>query len=201
MQKDNQLKQIVKLISKNGVLRPRDLDVYGIPREYLRQLYEAGQLDRAGRGLYVLADAEVTENHTFAQAAKRIPKGVISLLSALRFHELTTQLPFEVWMTIEAKAWRPKVDRPRIRFMRSSGKAFTQGIVIHNIEGVSVKIYNPAKTVVDCFKYRNKIGLDVAIEALRDCITQRKCTMDELWVYAKICRVTNVMRPYMEAIV
>lgn len=201
MQKDNQLKQIVKLIRKNGILRPRDLDAYGIPREYLRQLYEVGQLDRAGRGLYVLADAEVTENHTFAQAAKRVPKGIISLLSALRFHELTTQLPFEVWMMIEAKAWMPKVDRPRIRFMRSSGKAFTEGIVIHNIEGVSVKIYDPAKTVVDCFKYRNKIGLDVAIEALRDCIIQRKCTMDALWGYAKICRVTNVIRPYMEAIV
>lgn len=201
MQKQKQLSRVLKLVKKHGILRPRDLDVHGIPREYLRQLYAMGELDRTGRGMYVLSNSDVTENHSFAQAAKRIPKGVISLLSALRFHELTTQLPFEVWMMLEVKAWTPKVDNPRIRFMRASGKAFAEGIETHHIEGIQVQIYNPAKTVADCFKYRNKVGLDVAIEALRDCIKQRKATMDQLWKYAVICRVTNIIRPYMEAMV
>ena len=199
MQKKNQLKRVIKLVKKHGILRPRDLDAHGIPREYLRQLYDLGELERTGRGLYVLSNSEVTEDHSFAQAAKRVPRGVISLLSALRFHELTTQLPFEVWMTIEVKAWTPKVDKPRMRFIRASGKAFTEGVQTLQIEGVYVDIYDPGKTVADCFKYRNKVGLDIAIEALRDCIAQRKSTMDQLWKYAGICRVANVMRPYMEA--
>jgi predicted transcriptional regulator of viral defense system len=196
-----QFNRVIKLVKKHGILRPRDLDAHGIPREYLRQLYDQGVLERTGRGLYELANSELTENHTLAQAAKRVPRGVISLLTALRFHELTTQLPFEVWMTIEVKAWTPKVDNPRIHFMHASGKAFKEGIETHQIESVPVKIYNPAKTVADCFKYRNKVGLDIAIEALRDCIIQRKSTMDRLWKYARICRVANVMRPYMEALV
>jgi predicted transcriptional regulator of viral defense system len=199
MQKQEQLTRVLKLVKKHGILRPRDLDAHGIPREYLRQLHDLGKLERTGRGLYVLSNSDVTENHSFAQAAKRVPIGVISLLSALRFHELTTQLPFEVWMTIEVKAWTPKVDNPRMRFTRASGRAFTGGVETHKIEGVSVKIYDPGKTVADCFKYRNKVGLDVAIEALRDCISQRKSTMDQLWKYAGICRVSNIMRPYMEA--
>lgn len=201
MQRQKQLNRVIKLVKKHGILRPRDLDAHGIPREYLRQLYEVGELERTGRGLYVLSDSEVTENHSFAQAAKRIPRGVISLLSALRFHELTTQLPFEVWMTIEVKAWTPKVDNPRMHFIRASGKAFTEGVQTHWIEGVSVRIYDPGKTVADCFKYRNKVGLDVAIEALRDCISQRKSTIDQLWKYAGVCRVANIMKPYMEAMV
>ena len=199
MQKQKQLHRVIKLVEKHGILRPRDLDAHGIPREYLRQLYERGELERTGRGLYVLSEGEVTENHSLAQAAKRISRGVISLLSALRFHELTTQLPYEVWMTIEVKAWTPKVDSLRMRFIRASGRAFTEGVQIHHIEGVPVRIYDAGKTVVDCFKYRNKVGLDVAIEALKDCITQRKATMDQLWTYAGICRVSNIMRPYMEA--
>lgn len=199
MQKQKQLNQVIKLVKKHGILRPRDLDTHGIPREYLRQLFDRGELERTGRGLYVLANREVTENHSLAQAAKRVPIGVISLLSALRFHELTTQLPFEIWMTIEVKAWTPKVDSPRMRFVRASGQALTVGIETHQIEGVGVRIYDPGKTVVDCFKYRNKVGLDVAIEALRDCVSQRKATMEQLWRYAGICRVANVIRPYMEA--
>lgn len=200
-QKPKQLNRAMKLVKKHGILRPRDLDTHGIPREYLRQLYDLGKLERTGRGLYILANSEVTENHSLAQAAKRVPRGVISLLSALRFHELTTQLPYEVWVTIEVKAWTPKVDSPQMRFMRASGQAFSKGVQIHQIEGVPVRIYDPGKTVADCFKYRNKVGLDVAIEALRDCISQRKATMDRLLNYADICRVANVMRPYMEAMV
>ena len=191
--------QVIEVVKEKGVLRPRDLDSYGIPREYLSRLCERGLLQRVGRGLYVLADAEVTEYQTLAEASKRVPQGVLCLLSALQFHGLTTQAPFEVWMALEQKAWQPQVDRPRMRFVRFSGPAFESGVEEHRIKGVPVKVYCPAKTVVDCFKYRNKIGLDVALEALRDCRSQRKCTNDELWQYAKVCRVANVMKPYLEA--
>ena len=136
-----------------------------------------------------------------AEACKRSPNGVICLLSALRFHKITTQAPFEIWIALKGTAWHPKIDRPRIRFVRFSGPAFDTGIERHKIEGVSVKVYNPAKTVADCFKYRNKIGLDVAIEALRECRSEGKCSNDELWEYAKVCRVSRVIKPYMEAMV
>jgi predicted transcriptional regulator of viral defense system len=124
---------------------------------------------------------------------------VVCLLSALQFHDLTTQAPFQVWLAIDRKAWLPKEPRLPIRIVRFSGPALEKGIEEHIIEGVSVKVYNPAKTVADCFKYRNKIGLDVALEALRDCRRERKCTNYDLWEYAKICRVANVMKPYLEA--
>lgn len=192
--------QVIEVVKEKGVLRPRDLDSYGIPREYLSRLCERGLLQRVGRGLYVLADAEVTEYQTLAEASKRVPQGVLCLLSALQFHGLTTQAPFEVWMALEQRAWQPLVDRPRMRFVRFSGPAFESGVEEHRIEGVLVKVYCPAKTVADCFKYRNKIGLDIAMEALRDCRSQRKCTNDELWQYAKVCRVAKVMKPYLEAI-
>jgi predicted transcriptional regulator of viral defense system len=192
--------QVIEVVKEKGVLRPRDLDSYGIPREYLSRLCERGLLQRVGRGLYVLADAKVTEYQTLAEASKRVPQGVLCLLSALQFHGLTTQAPFEVWMALEQRAWQPQVDRPRMRFVRFSGPAFESGVEEHRIEGVLVKVYCPTKTVADCFKYRNKIGLDVAMEALRDCRSQRKCTNDELWQYAKVCRVAKVMKPYLEAI-
>jgi len=191
--------RILEIVKQAGVLRPRELDAYGIPRIYLSRLCDQGLLVRAGRGLYMLPDAELTENHTLAEAAKRVPRAVVCLLSALRFHGLTTLAPFEVWLAIENKAWHPRVDDVPLRFVYFSGKAYEAGIETHNIEGVAVKIYSPAKTVADCFKYRNKIGLDVALEALRDCLRARKCTVDDLWRYAQICRVTNVIRPYLEA--
>ena len=191
--------RILEIVEQAGVLRPRDLDVHGIPRIYLSRLCERGLLQRVGRGLYVLPGADVTEYHTLAEACKRVPHGVVCLLSALRFHGLTTQSPHEVWLAIGSKAWRPLVDRPTLRLARFSAPALEAGVEEHSIEGVIVHVYNPAKTVADCFKYRNKIGLDVALEALRDCRRQRRCTNDELWHYAKICRVANVMRPYMEA--
>ncbi len=194
-----QTQRILEIVERVGVLRPRDLNAYGIPREHLRRLYARGQLRRLGRGLYMLPDADLTEHHTLAEACKRVPHGVVCLLSALRFHELTTQAPFEVWLAIGEKAWRPRVTYPPLRIVRFSGAALAAGVEEHVVEGVSIKVYCPAKTVADCFKYRNKIGLDVALEALRDCRRQHKCTNDELWHYAQICRVANVMRPYLEA--
>jgi predicted transcriptional regulator of viral defense system len=155
---------------------------------------------RVGRGLYTLANADAGEHYSLAEACKRIPQGVVCLISALRFHGLTTQAPFEVWMAIDVKARKPKKDNLPLHIVRFSGKSLRTGIEEHAIQGVPVRVYSPAKTVADCFKYRNKIGLDVALEALRECWRERRCTMDDLWYYAKICRVANVMRPYLESL-
>jgi len=193
--------RILELAREFGIIRPRELDRYGIPGNYLYRLERAGKLQRVGRGLYALPEAEPSEHRSLAEAAKRVPSGVICLLSALRFHELTTQAPFEVWLAIGQKAWRPRVEHPPLRIVRFSAGALNAGIEEHVLEGVSVPIFSPAKTVADCFKYRNKIGLDVAIEALRECRGSQRCSMDDLWHYAGICRVRNVMRPYMEAVV
>jgi len=195
-----QIQRVLDIVHRAGILRPRDLSAHGIPREYLSRLVDQGLLKRVGRGLYVLPEVDATEHHTLAEAGKRVPHGVVCLLSALQFHGLTTQAPFEVWLAIEAKAWRPRVDYPPLRIVRFSGAAWEAGVAEHLIEGISVKVYDPAKTVADCFKYRNKIGLDVAIEALRDGIRQRKCTHSDLLHYAHVCRVSGVMRPYLEAV-
>jgi len=193
-------KRVLEIAKSAGAIRPRDLDRHGIARKYLNLLFHKGLLDQIDRGLYACRDSDVSANLGLAQAAKRVPQGVICLLSALRFHEIGTQNPHEVWVAIDFKARRPRVGYPALRIVRFSGKALTAGIEQHRIEAVPVKVYNPAKTVADCFKYRNKIGLDVAIEALRDCLQSRKCTRAQIWQYAKVCRVTEVMRPYLEAV-
>lgn len=192
--------QIIQIVKRRGIIRPRDMDEYGIHRKYVQELKNLGILSRIGRGLYTLPDTEPSENRSIAEACKRVPSGIICLLSALRFHGLTTQSPYEIWMAIDHKARSPREPGIPIRIARFSGKALTSGVEQLTIEGVSIRIYNPAKTVADCFKFRNKIGLEVAIEALRDCHRTRKCTMDELWKYAKICRVANIMKPYLESI-
>lgn len=197
---ENRRDQVLQLVKQRGVLRPRDLDPLGIPREYLRRLCDEGLLERPGRGIYVATGAEPGENQTVAEACRRVPQGVICLLSALRFHDLTTQAPFEIWLAIPPKAWLPQVDYPPLRIVRFSGDALVYGVESHVVEKVPAQVYSPAKTVADCFKFRNKIGLDVAIEALRDCWQQKRATMDQLWEAAGVCRMTNVMRPYFEAL-
>lgn len=196
--------QLRQKVGQMGILRARDLRAQSIPREYLWQLQQKGLLERAGRGIYRQPDADVTENHSLVEAAQRVPRGVVCLLSALRFHNLTTQEPFAIWLAIDRKAHRPSsADDSKmtpLNIVRFSGVSLTSGVEEHAIEGVTVKVYNPAKTVADCFKYRHKIGLDVAIEALRNCWQERCASMNELWRYALVCRVANVMRPYMEAI-
>lgn len=192
--------KILNLLKEKGVLRPRDLDPLGISRIYLNKLFSEGVLDRPGRGLYTLPNGSPNEHQTIIEASKLVPHGTICLLTALRFHDLTTQSPFEIWMAIDVKARRPKIEFPAMRFVRFSGKALTYGVQQRPINGASVPVYSPAKTVVDCFKFRNKIGIDVAIEALRDCRQQRAATNDEIWQAAKVCRMTNVMRPYLDSV-
>ncbi len=155
---------------------------------------------RMARGLYLRADAEVSPHLGLALVSKRAPHAVGCLLTALQFHEIGTQSPFEVWIAVARSAARPRIDYPPVRIMRFSGQAFTEGVETHEVIGVPVKVYGVAKTVADCFKYRNKIGLDIALEALRECRRSRRCTNDELWRYAQICRVANVMKPYLEAL-
>ncbi|MXZ45721.1 MAG: transcriptional regulator [Chloroflexi bacterium] len=191
---------ILDLAREVGVIRPRDLEAAGIPGSYLSRLAHTGELDRVGRGLYTLAGASPTEHRSLAEVAKRVPRGVICLLSALRFHELTTQAPFEVWLAIGQKDRTPRPNGTRLRIVRVSGDSRDAGVETHVVEGVPVRIYGVAKTVADCFKFRNKIGVDVAFEALRDCLEQRRCTTDELSEYARVCRVSRVMQPYMEAL-
>lgn len=193
--------QIMRIAREKRVIRPRDLAALGVPRVYLSRLVEQGLLKRSARGIYTLPDPDGAQFHDFVTAASQIPSGVICLLSALRFHELTTQNPFEAWMAIGESQWKPKLEYPAMRIVRFSGRSLLYGVERHTIEGIVVQVYNPAKTVADCFKYRNKIGLDVALEALHDCWRQRKATMDSIWEAAKVCRVANVMRPYLESIV
>ena len=192
--------QVVELTKRAGVIRARDLASHKIPRVHLKRLKEKGVLEQVSRGLYTLAGASVTEHHTLAEAAKRVPHGVVCLLSALVFHKLTTQSPFEIWLAIAPSARSPRVDYPPLRIVRMTGNAREAGVEKHDIEGVPVRISSAAKTVADCFKFRNKLGLDVALEALRDYRRDRHRSLDELWRLAKVCRVANVMRPYLEAL-
>ena len=192
--------QVVAFVREQGVVRSRDIERLGVSREYLRRLTLNGVVERIGRGLYTLPDAEPSENRSVVEAARLVPRGVVCLLSALQFHQLTTQLPREVWLAVDRRAWKPISDGPPLRIVKFSGRALTEGVERHRIEGTLVRIYCPAKTIADCFKYRNKIGLDVALEALRDGWRERKATMDDLWRYAKVCRVANVMRPYLESL-
>lgn len=189
-----------KAFQKNPIQRMRDLESLGLSRPRVRSLLDQGILEKASRGLYIVRSAGVTENRTLAEVGKRVPHGVICLLSALRFHDLTTQSPHEVWIALERSAWSPKLEHLNLRIVRFSGNAFEEGHQEHIIEGVPVQITSSAKTIADCFKYRNKIGLDVALEALREVRRKRLCTMGELMRFARICRVANVMKPYLESV-
>jgi predicted transcriptional regulator of viral defense system len=183
-----------------GVVRARDMAERGVSRKQIMLLARAGLLVRVGRGLYSRPDAVITENHTLAQVCARVPHGVVCLASALQFHNLTTQNPWQVWLTIERHARAPRLEYPPLRILRAGGEAFTAGVETYAIEGVSVRVTCVAKTVVDCFKYRNKIGLEIALEALKECIRERQPDRASLHAYARICRVERVMQPYLEAL-
>ena len=192
--------QVLQIVRDIGMIRARDLEARGISPTHLQRLYEQGLLLRSGRGIYLPAEADLDEKVSLTEVALRVPAGIVCLLSALPFHGLTTQLPHQVWIALPLRAHTPHLDYPPVRVVHLSGEALTAGIEEHVINNVKVRVYGPAKTVADCFKFRNKIGLDVALEALRDCWNKRQASMDEIWHYAKICRVANVMLPYLESI-
>ena len=193
--------RILAIAKRQPLVRPRDIEARGIARESLLRLYRQGLLVRRARGVYSLPESSITAHHSLAIVAKRTPGGVICLLSALRFHGLTTQDPHEVWMAIDFKAHKPVAESVALRVVRFSGPALMDGVEHHTIEGVRVPVYSAPKTVADCFKYRNKLGVDVAIEALRDALRSRKATVDQIHRFAKVCRVSNVIRPYLESAV
>ena len=191
---------VLALAAHQPLLRARDLTERALPTVALSRLVAAGKLDRVARGVYSLPGRALSEHRSLAEVALRVPRGVVCLLSALRVHGIGTQAPFEVWLAIPPHTPTPRLDQPALRVVRMSGPALLEGVEPVEIDGVRVQVFNPAKTVADCFKFRNKIGLDVALEALRDGWAQRKLTMDAIWHYAAVNRVGNVMRPYLESI-
>ncbi|HTQ60624.1 MAG TPA: type IV toxin-antitoxin system AbiEi family antitoxin domain-containing protein [Candidatus Solibacter sp.] len=192
--------RLLTLATKRQIIRSKDIFALGIPRNYLPRLVRKGILRKLGRGLYASTLSPVTEHLSLVEAAHKVPKGVLCLLSALQFHRFTTQVPQHVWMAIDVKAWAPRVASPPIRFVRMSGASLHFGVKEYHVPGASLKVYTPAKTVADCFKFRNKIGTDVALEALRESRRLKKASIDDIWAAAKVCRVANVMRPYLESL-
>lgn len=188
------------LIRKKGLVRAGEMEAKGISRSALRRLDSRGTIERVGRGVYGLPGVVLTEHHSLAEASRLVPGGVICLLSALRFHGLTTQNPFEVWMAIGAKAWRPKPGGLKIRIVHFSGASFSEGVEEHDVAGVRIRVTSAAKTVADCFKFRNKIGIDVAVEALKDFTRLYRGGANDLARFARICRVSRVMQPYLDSI-
>lgn len=190
--------EVLNALLRKKLVRPRDLD--GIPHAkiHLSRLVKSGQVRQFGRGIYALAGHVPTRFHSYALVCKRAPEGVVCLLSALAFHELTSQNPSRIWLAIGPETWPPHITTPRVRIVRYSDKSFQHGIETHRVEGVAVRVYGVAKTVADLFKFRNRVGLDVAMEALQESLKQRRCSPDDLLRHARVCRVEQVMRPYLE---
>lgn len=189
----------MEIISRGGMARLREIQAAGIPGVVVARLAKAGRVVRLARGLYQLPDTDIQVGHTFAEVAKIVPKGVICLISALVHHQLTLQMPPFVWVAIEGHTRQPKRHYPPMRFVRFSRKALSEGIEQHLIEGVAVRMTSPARTIVDCFRFRNKIGPDIAISAMREALRKRRCTADEIIAFARSLRMAGVIRPYIEA--
>jgi hypothetical protein len=187
-------------MARKGPIRARDLEGVGIPRAYLGRLTERGLLEQVDRGLYQLADGEVTELNSIAQVAARVPHATVCLLSALQLHALTTEAPHAVWLMIDRHGRMPKLSYPKLKVVRASGEAREQGLATRTVEGVRVSVTTPAKTVADCFRYRSHVGLDVALGALRDHLRKHRSGIDALVVSAKADRIYPLMRPYLEAL-
>ena len=200
MSSDTHAQRILSLARQKGLLRASDLDAIEAPRVVLTRLIEGGLLERVSRGLYRLPSHPGSEHEGLATIAAKVPQAVFCLLTALQFHELTTQLPRQVWIAMPRGSHVPRLDYPPIKMVQMTGAVYTAGIEEHLRDGVTLRVYSAAKTVADCFKHRNKIGLDVALEALKDARAERMASADDLWRYAKVCRVANVMRPYLEAV-
>ena len=197
---DTHTQRVLGLVGQKGLLRASDLDAIDAPRVVLTRLTAAGLLERIGRGLYRLPDSQGSEHESLVTVATKVPQAVFCLLTALQFHELTTQLPRQIWIAMPRGSHTPRIDYPPIKMVQFTGAAYTTGVEEVERDGVKLRVYGVAKTVADCFKHRNKIGLDVALEALKDARDRHKASVDDLWRYAKIGRVANVMRPYLESI-
>ena len=200
MQPEGHAHTVVELARRKGWLRASDLAHAGVPRVVLTRMTAAGKLERVARGLYRLPDSPGSEHEGLMLVASKVPQAVICLLSALQFHGLTTQLPRQVWIAMPRGSHAPRIEYPPLKMVQFTGEAYSAGIDTHVVDQMALRVYSVGKTVADCFKHRNKVGLDVALEALKDARAQNKANADELWHYAKVCRVANVMRPYLEAL-
>ena len=197
---DTQTQRVLAAVHQRGLLRASHLQELGIARVVLSRLTTSGQLERVGRGVYRLPDAQGAELESLATIAVKAPQAVFCLLTALQIHELTTQLPRQVWVGMPQGSHVPKMDYPPVKMVQFSGEAYAQGIEVVRADQVELRVYGVAKTIADCFKHRNKIGLDVAIEALSQALATNKTNANDLWRFAKICRVANVIRPYLETL-
>jgi len=197
--KKSELNSLKVFRQHNGLARRADLLQAGIQSRTLGELVEQGKVERVSRGLFRLAEYEYSANVSLIEATKVVPGGIISLLSSLSFHELTTQNPIEVYLAVKRDSWRPRVQYPPIRVFAFSSEAFSAGVEKHKIDNHEVRVYSPAKTVCDCLKFRNKIGKDVAVEAMRDYLRRRDRDLEALRRYAKICRVKKLLSQYLEA--
>ncbi|MEI6547023.1 MAG: type IV toxin-antitoxin system AbiEi family antitoxin domain-containing protein [Burkholderiales bacterium] len=193
-------KRVLALVGQKGLLRASDLDAIDAPRIVLTRLTAAGLLERVGRGLYRLPDSQGSEHESLVTVATKMPQAVFCLLTALQFHELTTQLPRQIWIAMPRGSHPPRFDYPPIKMVQFTGEAYTAGVEEIERDGIKLRVYGVAKTVADCFKHRNKIGLDVALEALKDARARNKASVNDIWRNAQVCRVANVMRPYLESI-
>lgn len=193
-------KRPVRPAPSNALTRTGELEHQGYSRPHIRALVDRGVLEQVSRGLYRVADQTPDEHFTLLAVIARVPRAIVCLLSALRFHNIGTQSPHEAWVAIDRKARKPRLANLPVKIVRFSGAALTAGVDTHLIQGRRVRVTSPARTIADCFKYRNKVGLDVALEALRETWRGKRATADELWRYAKLCRVANVMRPYLETL-
>lgn len=191
---------IHRLFVRTGTLRSRELTARGVSRVQLSRWLAAGELQRLGHGIYALPDYAPNQHASLVEVARRAPQVVFCLLTALRFHELTTQAPFEVWIAIGNKDHPPRLAYPKLRVQRFSPASLDFGVQEHHVDGATLRVTDVAKTVADCFKFRNKVGLDVALEALREAVHAKRTTVDAIWAAAKVCRVDSVMRPYLESL-
>jgi len=192
---------IKAVLKDTPVFRTRDAEGLNISRTQLLELEQRGEVQRLARGIWALGGYEPSENHSLAIVGKAVPGARICLLTALRFHEVTTQNPHEVWIAIGVKDWKPKLKYPSLRVNRFSGAAWELGLEEHVVDGVPIKVYTVAKTVVDLFRYRKKIGIDVALEGLREGWRYNRFTMDEIVPIARSCRMLRIMQPYLESLV
>lgn len=188
------------LLTARGIARLVELRDAGVTAATMSRMERDGEVVRLARGLYQLSDAPLDSHHSLAETAKRVPRGVVCLVSALAFHGLTDQLPRQIWMAIGQKDWAPKPDSTPIRIVRFTERLLNESVETHVIEGVPVKVFGIVKTIADCFRYRNKIGLSVAIEGLQEALRQRKATPGEIARHAEHGGVTTVIRPYLEAL-
>ncbi|MDQ8188560.1 AbiEi antitoxin N-terminal domain-containing protein [Pelagicoccus sp. SDUM812002] len=199
--KTTKAEQLEAAFRDASTLRSSDLERLGISRPYIQEATRLGLIERQSRGLYTFPKADITENHALVQATKRTPNARICLLSALKFHDLTSQNPYEVWIAIGRKDRKPAYESPPIQVVRFSGAASTEGVEQHIIEGTTIQIYSVAKTIVDLFRYRNKLGIDIAIEALREGWSARRFSIAEIDRIATACRAKAVMAPYLESVI